>query len=110
MKPPRRPLFLDPGRYRRRRLMDAARLLPVVGAFLFLLPILWLPESTGHRTATDGIYLFAVWAALIVIACLFAPRLAASGALTDRPAPPDAPSGVADEPPPGPPEGGKEGG
>lgn len=78
MKPTRRPMFLDPERYRRRRLMDAARMLPVLGAFLFFLPVLWLPAGASHRTAMDGIYLFTVWAALIVLARAFAPSLAST--------------------------------
>ncbi len=62
----RSPLFLARRSYRRRRLRDAARLLPVFGAFLFLLPILWEPAATDQRdTAPDGVYLFAVWAVLI---------------------------------------------
>jgi len=72
----RRPLFLPRARYRRRRLRDAARLLPVFGAFLFLLPIMWSPATTMlGDTAPDGIYLFAVWAGLIVIAGLLSRHL-----------------------------------
>jgi hypothetical protein len=72
----KRPTFVNPGTYRRRRLRDAARLLPVVGAFLFLLPILWAPGVTERRdTAPDGIYLFAIWAVLIVIAAALSRRL-----------------------------------
>ena len=67
----RRPLFLPRARYRRRRLRDAARLLPVFGAFLFLLPILWSPAATAVRdTAPDGIYLFVVWAGLVAVAAM----------------------------------------
>jgi len=77
VKPARRPLFLAPGPYRRRRLAEAARLVPVLGLFLILLPILWQPGETRLRdTAPDGLYLFGVWAGLIVIAALIAPRLA----------------------------------
>ncbi|HMO07490.1 MAG TPA: hypothetical protein PKD10_07550 [Paracoccaceae bacterium] len=65
----RGPMFVEAGRYRRRRLRDAARMLPVFGAFLVLLPILWAPALTERRdTAPDGIYLFAVWAVLILAA------------------------------------------
>ncbi|WP_099823362.1 hypothetical protein [Oceaniglobus indicus] len=68
--PPRdAPLFLARATYRRRRLMDAARLLPVVGAVLFLLPMLWF-VSGGTRTAVGGLYLFAIWTGLIVIAAI----------------------------------------
>lgn len=76
MKPPRQPLFLARRSYRRRRLMDAARLLPLAGGFLFLLPILWAPGATATRdTAPDGVYLFLAWGALILVARLLAPRL-----------------------------------
>ncbi|MFN3972352.1 MAG: hypothetical protein ACK4GO_09975 [Gemmobacter sp.] len=76
----RRPLFLNPGHYRRRRLRDAARLLPVAGAFLVLLPILWAPGNTQARdTAPDGIYLFVVWAVLVAAAAFLSRRLMAQG-------------------------------
>lgn len=76
MKPPRQPLFVAPHTYRRRRLMDAARMLPVLGLALVLLPILWTPAAGGERsTAVDGIYLFLVWGGLIAAARLLAPGL-----------------------------------
>ena len=76
MSEPRRPLFLERANYRGRRLADAARILPVAGAFLFLLPILWQPaNSEPHGTTDDWLYLFGVWAALILAAGLLAPRL-----------------------------------
>ncbi len=49
---PGTPLFLQRLPYRRRRRIDAARLLPVFGLFLLLLPMLWSPERRW-RTA-DG--------------------------------------------------------
>lgn len=70
---PRGPVFLARRSYRQRRMRDAARLLPVAGAFLFLLPILWAPAETEARdTAIDGVYLFVVWFVLIVTAALMA--------------------------------------
>lgn len=84
-RPPRRPLFLAPASYRRRRLRDAARVLPVFGAVLLLLPVLWAPGESGRReTAGDGIYLFVVWIAVIAAAALLASPLRAE---TDDPAP-----------------------
>ena len=72
----RGPLFVAPRSYRRRRLRDAARLLPVLGTFLFLLPILWSPGQTERQdTAPDGIYLFLVWGVLIEIAGFLSGRL-----------------------------------
>ncbi|MBC2835200.1 hypothetical protein [Paragemmobacter straminiformis] len=73
----RAPLFLKRKSYRRRRLRDAARLLPILGGFLVLLPILWSPSgSSGADTAWDGIYLFSVWLALVALAAALAPGLA----------------------------------
>lgn len=65
MKAPREPMFLARGTYRRRRLIDAVRVLPFAGVFLFLLPVLWGDEAPV-RTAWGGIYVFAAWAVLIV--------------------------------------------
>jgi hypothetical protein len=72
MKRARAPLFLERRSYRRRRLGDAARLLPVFGLVLILLPILWEPDATGaaRLTAWEGVYLFVIWAALIAIAAV----------------------------------------
>lgn len=74
--PKRGPLFLKRQSYRRGRLRDLSRLLPVIGGVLFLLPILWSPGvSDAPNTAGDGLYLFVVWFALIVVAALLAPSL-----------------------------------
>jgi len=64
-------VFLERQTYRRRRLMDAARLLPVLGALMFAVPLLWpgaddpggaapVPTSRAIR------YIFGVWALLIL--------------------------------------------
>ncbi len=71
-------VFLERQGYRRRRLMDAARLLPLLGAALFALPLLW-PDPESARAAgsepvrmSDAIlYVFAVWIALVVASFLF---------------------------------------
>lgn len=76
MKSPPRPLFLARRIYRERRLMDAARVLPVPGAFLFLLPLVWQAgPGEGAGTARIGLYLFVVWAGLIGAAFLMSGRL-----------------------------------
>lgn len=78
MKGAGRPVFLPARGYRRRRLHDAARLVPVFGVVLFLLPVLWSPSPTEVRdTAPDAIYLFVVWAGLIGVAALLSRGLAA---------------------------------
>ena len=77
MKPPRQPLFLARETYRKRRLMDGARLLPVVGAFLFAIPVLWADaEQPGAETAREAVYVFTVWALLIVGAFALSRKLA----------------------------------
>ncbi|WP_172296798.1 hypothetical protein [Pseudoruegeria sp. HB172150] len=69
----RRPVFLERRGYRRRRAMDGARLLPVLGAFLLLMPLMWAAAPDGRLgTALGGIYVFTVWGGLIVGAFVFA--------------------------------------
>ena len=71
------PLFLARRSYRRRRLMDAARLLPFLGLVLILLPGLWHPAHTPHPDTGNGrIYLFVIWAFLVVAAAALARGLA----------------------------------
>lgn len=68
----RAPVFVDRGAYRLRRWRDAARLLPVAALILWWLPMMWPPGST--RNAAALVYVFTVWAALIVAARLIAPH------------------------------------
>jgi hypothetical protein len=75
MRKPKRPLFLARAPYRRRRLRDAARMLPILGLFLLLLPLLWTPAGRMALTASDVIYFFTVWLGLILLAAAFAPGL-----------------------------------
>ena len=71
------PLFLARRSYRRRRLMDAARLLPLLGLVLILLPGLWHPADTSRPDTAHGlIYLFVIWALLVVAAAALARGLA----------------------------------
>ena len=66
MKPPSAPPFLARDSYRLRRLMDAARFLPVFGFVLTLLPLMRDDPANGATSvAGEGVYLFAVWLALI---------------------------------------------
>ncbi|APE43846.1 hypothetical protein BOO69_10790 [Sulfitobacter alexandrii] len=67
---PDRRMFLERRSYRRRRLMDAVRMWPLVGLALWMLPLLWplsgddsgaaMPMSSALR------YLFGVWVVLIL--------------------------------------------
>ncbi len=83
MRRPKRPLFLARAPYRRRRLRDAARLLPVLGLFLLLLPLLWAPDGQMSLSASDVVYFFAIWLVLIAFAAAFAPGLR-GGAAADE--------------------------
>jgi hypothetical protein len=75
MRRPKQPLFLARAPYRRRRLRDAARLLPVLGAFLLVLPLLWSHDLRVTLRSGDVIYFFSIWLVLIGLAAAFAPGL-----------------------------------
>ncbi len=79
MPRPAKPLFLARPSYRRRRLRDAARLLPVFAILFLILPLLWQAPTAGPRaTGGDVIYFFGIWVLLIGVAATFAPGLSAS--------------------------------
>ena len=79
------PTFLAPRSYRQRRDQDAARVLPIVGAVLFLLPVLWLaPGPEPDSTARGFFYVFAVWALLILCAVILSLRLRRSVAAAEE--------------------------
>jgi hypothetical protein len=72
------PLFLERRSYRQRRLMDAARLLPLLGVLLWLVPLLW-PQGGSQSapakvdavsTSSAILYIFGVWIVL-ALAALF---------------------------------------
>jgi hypothetical protein len=70
------PLFLARRSYRFRRLMDAVRLLPVVGLAFWMVPLLWpvpgdAPSVGGAEpvvlTSQAVRYIFWVWLGMIVM-------------------------------------------
>ena len=69
MERPGTPIFLARQSYRHRRVADAARLLPVAGLVLLMLPVLWT------TTAGALIYIFMIWAILIFAIGLLSTRL-----------------------------------
>ena len=72
------PVFLERRSYRRRRLRDAALIVPVLGALLLLMPLLWAPgPGEGADTGRGLIYVFGVWAGLILAAAWLARPLTA---------------------------------
>lgn len=67
------PRFLERRSYRQRRLMDAARLLPLLGVVLWLIPLLWpqrdpAGEVAAVSTSNAILYIFGVWILLALIA------------------------------------------
>lgn len=69
----RTPLFLERQSYRRRRLVDMIRMLPLIGALLWAVPLLW-PSGDESATPTSVaiIYLFAVWLGMVVLGAILA--------------------------------------
>ncbi len=67
-------VFLERQSYRRRRLTDAARLLPILGAALFAVPLLWPiggEEADPVPMSAAISYIFICWIALILAGAAF---------------------------------------
>ncbi|CAM3127341.1 hypothetical protein SAMN04488021_104109 [Paracoccus aminovorans] len=62
LRPPR--LFLGRTAYRRRRLAEATRVVPVLFAVMALVPPIWLPQYFSH--ARGAVWLALSWALAIV--------------------------------------------
>jgi ABC-type transport system involved in cytochrome c biogenesis permease component len=72
------PIFLQRQNYRQRRVRDAAKLLPFVGAVLWVLPLSWGQDPQDGQIGSAGlIYIFAVWVLLIVLGAFLANRIRA---------------------------------
>lgn len=70
-------VFLERRTYRRRRMMDAARMAPVLALMLWLIPLFW--PQTGAETVTSAAalsYIFGVWAGFIVLSLVLSRLLA----------------------------------
>ncbi|WP_298917550.1 hypothetical protein [uncultured Roseobacter sp.] len=87
MAKPGTPLFLERDGYRRRRMMDAIRLLVILGAGLWMIPLLWPTQGVADGQAVPTskalLYVFGVWWALIAISAYLARRLGRIPAQTD---------------------------
>jgi len=83
-----RRLFLERRTYRRNRLQDAARLAPVLAAFLFFGPVFILSSSAGVDGGTGGwlVYFLLVWAGMVVLSAVLS---AALGRAFPQDQPPD---------------------
>ncbi|WP_136441023.1 hypothetical protein [Pacificoceanicola onchidii] len=64
------PLFVERQTYRRRRIIDAARALPVLGLLLWWVPLLWALPKEPTSASGALIYIFCVWVGLILGAAL----------------------------------------
>ena len=71
------PVFLERTGYRQRRLVDAIRLLPVLGAALWAVPLLWRSGQTVGSVAL--LYVFGAWVLLVILAALLSRALGRSG-------------------------------
>ena len=86
----RQPLFLARDSYRKRRLRDGARVLPIFGLILFLLPLMW--PAVPQMVLAHWAFVFALWVALIGLAAILASGLgeretASSQEMANTPAP-----------------------
>jgi hypothetical protein len=73
------PIFLERGSYRRRRMLDAVKLLVVLGACLWMIPVLWPEpdiEGTEPVALSDALfYIFGVWIFLTAVSAFLATRM-----------------------------------
>ncbi|MEO0485658.1 MAG: hypothetical protein AAF092_07080 [Pseudomonadota bacterium] len=67
-------IFLNKSHYRRRRVADAARAVPVLGGMLVMLPLLWPPGGDGSdggvSTVAAFLYIFGLWVVMILAAAV----------------------------------------
>lgn len=66
-------MFLERQSYRRRRLIDMIRILPVIGALLWAVPLLWESGEDSDVSASVAIiYLFGVWLGMVLLGAVLA--------------------------------------
>lgn len=63
-------VFLERRAYHKRRMRDLARAVPIIGAVLISIPLLWPQGDDGVTNSTAVIYVFGVWIVLIALAAL----------------------------------------
>jgi hypothetical protein len=84
------PVFLERRTYRLRRMMDAVKLLPLLGFALWMVPLIWPLPDPADQTSADPmpmsmalLYLFGVWVFLVFMGWLLwrrtAGKMGASG-------------------------------
>ena len=61
-------VFHERRTYRRRRVMDAARVAPLLALILWMIPMIWPQSGDGTVSSAKAlIYVFVVWAGIILI-------------------------------------------
>jgi hypothetical protein len=64
-------IFLEKASYRKRRLRDAAKLVPFLGIVLLAIPLAWSSNAPDDRIGSSGLlYVFGAWVLLIVLAAV----------------------------------------
>ncbi|WP_458790118.1 hypothetical protein [Yoonia sp. MH D7] len=64
-------VFLERQAYHRRRMRDLARAVPIFGAVVWCIPLLWVRAGADVAAATTSqalVYVFVVWMFLIAVA------------------------------------------
>lgn len=85
-------VFLERSTYRRRRLIDAMRLLPLLGLGMWFLPLLWNAQASETPMSHAVLYVFGVWLFLVVVAGIMAVLIARRNSDADEPAEADGPA------------------
>ena len=74
------PLFLERGTYRRRRMMDAVKLIAFLGAGLWMVPVLWPHGDAGQSASVPMsravFFIFGIWVLLIILSAWLVRSLA----------------------------------
>ncbi|MEP2533829.1 hypothetical protein [Shimia sp.] len=81
----RKSVFLERQSYRRRRLVDTIRILPLIGALLWAVPLLWPNQSEGAVSGSDAvIYIFVVWFGLVIVGAMLSRAVSKGGVNEDQ--------------------------
>ncbi|MGH1424701.1 MAG: hypothetical protein ACRBBU_08235 [Pseudooceanicola sp.] len=67
-------VFLERRTYRRRRLADLARFLPLAGFVLLMVPLQWRQGDAWTSTSHAIMWIFGVWLALVTVAAWLSSR------------------------------------
>lgn len=69
-------IFLERRSYRRRRMVDAVKMMPIAAAWAFMLPLLWstrpTPDGEGVSLSFALIFIFGAWLTLTLASAALA--------------------------------------